>query len=186
MRSASAFDDEELCYQLSQGQMQAGAVLFERYQGPMYNFFIRQCRRQSLAEDLTQQVFERMLRYRQSYVPGMAFRSWLYQIARNVRHDNDKRERRYRSSEFVATERIRSTADVADDSLLKKEQNQQLQIALGKLKPEEREVLLLTRYQQLKYREVAEIYGITESAVKVRVHRAIKELRRLYFKLDPK
>ena len=70
---------------LADGELDAAAVLFRRYQVPLFNFFLRLGFAREMSEDLTQTVFERVIKYRESYREGMSFRTWVYQIARNVK-----------------------------------------------------------------------------------------------------
>jgi len=92
MQIAIKHTDEQLMEQVSQENLNALSVLFDRYQVPLYNFFYRQNYDGAFSEDLVQTVFERILKYRQSYVSGMTFRSWMYQIARNAKTDHYKKQ----------------------------------------------------------------------------------------------
>lgn len=183
MEQLSKASDEALMYRLSRGEMPCAAHLFERYHVRLYNFFLRLTADRSLSEDLTQTVFERLIRYRESYVEGSPFRSWIYQIARNARIDYFRKKRPV-ASDFSEADDPADPALSAGRQLEDREEQQRLHRALRKLPDEQREVLVLARFQQLKYREVAELMGTTEGAVKVRVHRAIKDLRDIYLKLE--
>ncbi len=183
MEQISKASDEALMYRLSQGELACAAHLFERYHVRLYNFFLRLTADRSLSEDLTQTVFERLIRYRESYVEGSAFRSWIYQIARNARIDYFRKKRPV-ASDFSGAETLAGVELPVSRQMEDREEQQRLHRALGKLPDEQREVLILARFQQLKYREVAELMGTTEGAVKVRVHRAIQELRDIYFKME--
>lgn len=183
MEQISKASDEALMHRLSQGEMSCAAHLFERYHRKLYNFFLRLTTDRSLSEDLTQTVFERLIRYRQSYVEGSSFRSWVYQIARNARIDYYKKKRPM-STDLSEEEVLPGSEVSASRRMEEREEQQRLHHALRKLSEDQREVLILARFQQLKYREVAELMGTTEGAVKVRVHRAIKELRDIYLKME--
>src|SRR6202011_3000036 len=80
--------DEELMLQVRDGAADMLGVLFDRYHGPLYGFYARLTGDRALSEDLVQEVFLRILKYRQSYRPGTPFRAWVYQIARNARIDH--------------------------------------------------------------------------------------------------
>ena len=175
--------DELLMVSVKEGQLDKMSVLFERYKKPMYAFFYRMSFSQSQSEDLTQNVFERVIRYRSSFKPQNSFKSWIYQIARNVRADY-YRQNKLKYSEEQSLQELQ----IASASFLEKmdyeEQLQNLEQALSKLNDEQREILLLTRFQKLKYAEVAQLMNCTEGAVKVKVHRAIQHLRKVFFKID--
>lgn len=181
MPGTSTLSDEDLMLQVQRNKLQQAAELFERYQVKLYNFFLYHRFDETTSEDLTQTVFERMIRYRQSYRSEASFRTWLYQIARNVRLDTLKSRQQAFSNDFTEVEQL---AVIEESVLEKQETNQNLHKAMRHLPDEYREVLVLTRFQQLKYAEVANLLNLTESAVKVRVHRAIKQLRENYFKIE--
>lgn len=183
MERASSVSDEALMKGLSEGQMSCAAQLFERYHLRIFNFFLRLTGNRTLSEDLTQTVFERLIRYRESYVGGRSFRSWIYQIARNVRID-EAVKRKQHMVVLKSPELKPESSAPASRQLEVREEEQRLHRAMGHLSDEQREVLVLTRFQQLKYKEVAQLLQTTEGAVKVRVHRAIKELRDIYIKME--
>lgn len=185
MKERTPTSDESLMESLSGGRLDCAAELFERYHGRLYNFFLRMTGDRPLSEDLTQSVFERLIRYRTSYVAGRSFRSWIYQIARNVRIDQ-LRKNHHLVSDYVDTETIGGGEAPVTRRLETREAEQRLHRALRLLPEEQREVLVLTRFQELKYREVAALLHCSEGAVKVRVHRAIKELRAVYQKMEGK
>ena len=76
----SKISDEDLMWQLSQGKLSYAGHLFERYHIRLYNFFLRWNRDGALSEDLTQSVFERLIRYRKTYKKGMSLKSWIFQL----------------------------------------------------------------------------------------------------------
>jgi len=92
--SAPTFSDEALMAQVQAGDLDQLTGLFERYHGPLFGFLARLANGdRDLAQDLTQNVFVRVLRYRASYQPGQAFRAWVYQLARHVWADHYQRQR---------------------------------------------------------------------------------------------
>lgn len=156
-------------------------ALFDRYQVSLYNFFLRLTSDKAASEDLTQNLFYRVIRYRQSFEPAHGtFRSWIYRMARNVHFDFCKQEQR-------APGRLADPGD-AEERLADgitgytEDQYQRLDDALAKLSPEQREILVLSRYQGLKYEEISRLKEISVPAIKVQVYRALKQLRAVYFK----
>lgn len=179
--AVQSLSDEQLMQALQQGDLNKAAILFERYQKWIYNFFLRLTADRSLSEDLSQTVFERMIRYKSSYKNGFSFKTWIFQIARNVRADYHKKNKQM-FDQLVPINELEQASVLADKEMELEEQQQQLYRSLNALPEDQREILILTRFQKLKYQEVAQLLDCTEGAVKVKVHRAIKSLRELFFK----
>src|SRR5262249_26468308 len=142
------------------------------YQTPLYNFYTKMTQDRALSEDLVQDVFLRILRYRQTYRPGTPFRAWVYQIARNARIDHARKARPEAPmlAEPAAPETGRDAAQQKQEAAL-------LQRAMMQLPEDKREILVLSRFQELKYEEIARMLGCEVGTVKVRVHRALQQLR---------
>ena len=164
---------------VKEGHLSELTALFERYQGSLYNFFYRLTLDRAASQDLTQNLFYRIIRYRQSYDPTQgSFRSWIYRMARNVHVDFCKQEQKVPGGKTDP-----STLEQPDEtSGFTQDQFQRLDEALARLAADHREVLVLSRYQGLKYEEIARIRGSSVAAVKVQVFRALRQLRALYFK----
>ena len=171
--------DEDVMLQVRDGEVHMLGVLFDRYQAPLFNFYSKMTQDRSVSEDLVQEVFLRILRYRQTYRPGTAFRSWMYQIARNTRIDQ---VRKVRPESPLTSEPLAPTR--ASDSAERQQEAQLLQRALMQLPEDKREILVLSRFQELKYDEIARLLGCETGAVKVRVHRALQQLREVYLTLE--
>lgn len=164
--------------QVRSGEAEMLGVLFDRYQTPLYNFYTKMTQDRPLSEDLVQDVFLRILRYRQTYRPGTPFRAWIYQIARNARVDA------MRKAKPEAPILAEPAAPAAADAAQQKQEAQLLQRALMQLPEDKREILILSRYQELKYEEIARLMGCEVGAVKVRVHRALQQLREAFRQLE--
>ena len=175
----NSLPDEDLMVQVREGVGEMLAVLFDRYQNPLFNFYCRLTGDRTASEDLVQDVFFRILKYRQSYRPGTPFRAWMYQIARNARQDYHRKH-----PLSLPFEPEMSPAIVAADIADSEQQAALLHKALLMLPEEKREVLLLSRFQELKYEEIARLLDCEVGTVKVRIHRALRELRMLFEKLS--
>jgi RNA polymerase sigma factor (sigma-70 family) len=151
------------------------ATLFERYHVALYRYLMQLTRDRTLSEDLVQEVFFRVLKYADSYNSNLSFRSWLYGMARNACFD--ARHKRGTEETGGEMEEIRSPEPVADELISRKQDAIHLQQALSKLPEEKREVLVLSRFHNLRYEEIARILHCEIGTVKVRVYRALKELR---------
>jgi RNA polymerase sigma-70 factor (ECF subfamily) len=181
MHRTPELSDEDCMTQLSTGKLDAAALLFQRYQRSLFNFFLRQGISAEASEDLVQNLFERVIKYRQTYRQGMPFRAWLYQIARNVQADWQRQGKRLPQQELDAGA---MELPEHNPSFEQEEDLHRMEKAMQKLAPEQLEILLLARYQRMKYAEVAELLGCSEGAVKLKVFRALQQLRSLYFKLE--
>src|ERR1700754_5170091 len=80
--------DEQIMEAVRNGDLQQASLLFDRYHKRIFNFLARMAMDRELAEDLTQNVFLRLIKYRTSYREGARFQSWIYQVARNVFSDH--------------------------------------------------------------------------------------------------
>ncbi len=171
--------DEDVMLQVRNGEVQMLSVLFDRYQAPLFNFYSKMTQDRTVSEDLVQEVFLRILRYRQTYRPGTQFRTWMYQIARNTRLDQ---VRKVRPESPILSEPIAPIS--LSDSAQQQQESHLLQRALMQLPEDKREILVLSRFQELKYEDIARLLGCEVGAVKVRVHRALQQLREIYLGLE--
>ncbi|UCH97540.1 MAG: sigma-70 family RNA polymerase sigma factor, partial [Candidatus Aminicenantes bacterium] len=152
------------------------AVLFERYHVKMYNYFLRLTGNKSVSEDLTQEVFLRILKYRDTFRHESKFTTWMYKIGRNVHIDYLRKYKEEMPLEEKWEEEI--AAESQPEQKTQEEQDMVfLHRALSQLTPAKKEVLVLSRFQGMKYQEISQLLGCSLSTVKVQVHRAIKDLR---------
>ncbi|WP_310396581.1 RNA polymerase sigma factor [Hymenobacter sp.] len=168
------------------GDVDRMGLLFERYHRPLFGFLYHMLGgRVEASEDLVQNVFYRMLKYRHTYTGAGEFRTWMYHLARNVLADYVKKNRHAAQHTDVAdlAEHL-GGGPRADEGLEHAQDVAQLHQALARLSPESREVLVLSRFQELKYGEIARVLNTTEGAVKVRVHRALNELKTTYLRIE--
>ncbi len=156
--------------------------LFERYHVPLFEFLARMTGDRTAAEDLVQDIFVRILKYRATFRDGGSFETWLYRIARNARADYFRQRTPVEPLEGEAFERPEPSPGPAL-RLIADRDRARLERALMLLPEDRRELLVLARYRDMKYERIAEILGIEVGAVKVRVHRAIRELRALFLQL---
>ena len=167
------------------GDVDRMGLLFERYHRPLFRFFYHMLGQAPASEDLVQTVFYRMLKYRHTYAADGEFRTWMYHLARNVLADEIKQNRHAAHHTDVAdlAEHF-GGGRPADADLEQTQDAAQLHQVLARLSPENREVLVLSRFQELKYAQIAQLLGTTEGAVKVRIHRAMHELKAIYQRLE--
>jgi RNA polymerase sigma factor (sigma-70 family) len=178
-RVMKAAPDEELMLEVRNGTGETLGVLFDRYHAPLYNFYSKLTGDRTLSEDLVQEVFLRILKYRQSYQPGTPFRAWIYQIARNARVDHYRK-----TPKHITVDPEMAPPVKPQDTAQENQEVELLHSALMQLPEEKREILLLSRFQELKYDEIAELLGCQLGTVKTRIHRAIQDLRQAYRGLE--
>lgn len=158
------------------------AILFERYHVKLYNFFFRLTGDAGLSEDLTQEVFLRILKYRETFRGESKFTTWMYQIGRNVHIDHIRKKR----PESPLDDQFHEEAapePLPDEAVSKEQDAVFLDKALNLLPAAKKEILVLSRFQGMKYKDISQLLGCSLSTVKVQVHRAIKDLRKTYLEL---
>jgi len=186
-----ALSDNSLMAKVRDGDLDRLGLLFERYKKPLYGFFYGLNRQQELSEDLVQNTFLRILKYRHLFrdeptrgLSGGDFRAWMFQIARNVNNDH------HRGNKIIAKEELEDWQDKLGHNenksteMLQADTHELLSMAMERLPLDKREVLLLSKYQEKKYHEIGEILGCSEGAVKVKVFRALQELKEVYKQLE--
>jgi len=164
--------DDALMCRVRSGDLQALAPLFSRHHAALFNFYLRTTASRAGSEDLVQDVFVRILKYRRTYRPGSRFLTWMYHIARNARRDFLRK----RQGEIEWDDAYMPPL-VTDDPAVSAQHRRWLGLALRRLPDDKREILVLSRFQGLRYEEIAELLSCDVRAVKVRIHRAVRELR---------
>jgi RNA polymerase sigma-70 factor (ECF subfamily) len=175
----SAEHDDRLMTAVREGDVSQLGVLFERHHRALFNFFLRLTGDRQASEDLVQDVFVRILKARGTYQPGTQFRTWMYQVARSAHIDRFRSRPREISADTEELAPV-SQAPLPGAGLEREQQAALLRRALAELPEDKREVLVLSRFQGLKYQEIGALLGCEEGAVKVRVFRAIRALREAY------
>ena len=175
--------DNQIMLKVRDGHLDQLSILFERYNKTLFNFFLRLTSNRAISEDLVQEVFLRMLKYRHTYRGDGKFINWMFHISRNAHVDFFKKQNRVQQFNESETEPISPDSN-PDERLEADQEVALLQAALTKLSLEKREVLVLSRFHNMKYEDIAQIQDCRVGTIKARVHRAIKELRAIYFELS--
>ncbi|MBE2213714.1 MAG: sigma-70 family RNA polymerase sigma factor [Opitutaceae bacterium] len=180
-----AIDDHTLMLRVREGDIPMLGELFQRHARPLYGFFVRLTGDRAGSDDMVQQVFHRILRYRHTYRDVGSFTGWMYIIARRVLADFQRHRAQHQPpAEEPALEQLADERTHAADAAEAGDQTALLHRALATLPEDVREVIVLARFQELPYEEVARILDISLSAVKTRIHRAMKDLRAAYFRIQ--
>ncbi len=163
-------------------------LLLHRYRTPLVNFLFRMVRNREQAEDLAQEVFLRVYRAREDYVPSAKFTTWLFRIATNLAL-NSVRDTRYQKLEtsidapVVDEEGDERPLDIPEKNpnieqhLVEEARRKMIRHAIDKLPEKQRAAVLLHKYQELDYTEIAKILSCSESALKSLLFRAYEALR---------
>jgi RNA polymerase sigma-70 factor (ECF subfamily) len=175
--------DNLLMEEVRGGKVEKLAILFERHHVALFNYFLRLTGNRPVSEDLVQEVFTRILKYRTTYRGEDRFAVWMYKIARNAHIDFLRRQKETvpLDDQFEETQ----SADLVPEEKVERQQEAALiSRALKRLSPKKQEVILLSRFQNLKYREIAELMECPVGTVKGMVHRAVQELGDIYKQLS--
>lgn len=173
--------DSSLMKLVQAGDTAQLALLFERHHLALFRYLLGLTGDRALSEDLVQEVFFRVIKYSRSYDTSLAFPVWLFGIGRNAYFDLHRKRRR--ELPHAPLSEIRSDAPMPEEMMTRKQDVQFLQEALRLLREDKREVLLLSRFQNLRYEDIARILECEVGTVKGRVYRALKELREKFCEL---
>ena len=186
MESLDTQTDERLMEALGDGEDEALAVLVKRYQNDVFRFCLHYLKGVETAKEMTQETYLRIYAARERFDVDRKFKPWMLCIARNLCLNELKRKKtvRMETLESYASyaredtgELLRSDQDGPMEVLMAKERKQALLRVLNELPDEAREVVVLRYFQGMSARDIAEIIGSTEGAVRTRMHRILKQLR---------
>lgn len=171
--------DEMLMLDWAAGDLSAFEALYGRHKGPLHRFLRRQLRDPALADELFQDVWQKVLAARGGWRPEAAFSTWLYRIAHNRLADHWRAARHRPAAPADAELRLEAIPDpeTPERTLSDFEQRRRLQRALDELPDEQREVVLLRLEQELTLEQIGEITGAGRETVKSRLRYAMDKLR---------
>ena len=174
-KDLQTFDDHHVMGQVKAGQIDKLGLLFEKYNKQLYHLFLWQTKDPPLSEDLVQEVFLRILKYRHSYRGEGQFKTWMFSIAHSARIDHFRRKKH-------PTLSIDEGAMIPDESpgpdrmTEQQDHSRMLWQALLRLSRNKREMLVMSRFESMKYEEIAKVVGCRVGTVKSTIHSALKEL----------
>lgn len=176
-------NETELMLQVKAGNLDCLAPLFERYKVKLFNFFRRMGNSTQQSEDLVQETFMRALAYRSSFQGDKGFSCWIYGIARNTSADCYRKNKSSLNNEELDEETLPVEETMVEQ--FSEQQKQELfEKSISALTPEHREVLLLSRFHQLKYDDIAQLLDCNINTLKSRIRTAISELKTRYNQLS--
>ena len=185
-----ARSDVQLMLDVKAGDERSFELLLQRYRTPLVNFLYRMVRAREEAEDLAQEVFLRVYRARKDYVPSAKFTTWLFRIATNLAL-NSVRDNRYQRMEVSLDAPVTVDAEDGDEKpldiaekhpnieqyLVEEARKKMIRHAIDLLPEKQRAAVLLHKYQELDYGDIAKILECSESALKSLLFRAYETLR---------
>jgi RNA polymerase sigma-70 factor, ECF subfamily len=184
---AEGYTDAEVMLRVKAGDESAFDYLVQKYRRPLVSFMYRMARNTAAAEDLAQEVFLRVYRSRQTYEASAKFTTWLYRIATNlaVNHARDTRHERPEVTVSLdePDEETGTTLDVADgtvtaeEALVRRERMLAIRSKVEALPERQKLAVIMHKYQQMDYKQIADVLKLSESATKSLLFRAYETLR---------
>jgi RNA polymerase sigma-70 factor (ECF subfamily) len=180
--------DVQLMLDVKAGDEASFDFLLQKYRAPLVNFLFRMVRDQATAEDLAQEVFLRVYRARKQYSPSAKFTTWMFRIATNLAL-NSVRDNRYRKMETsidapqsneeekAVTRDLPAREMRIDEHLLEQARVAMIRRAVESLPEKQRVAVLLHKYEEMDYSEIARVLECSESALKSLLFRAYETLR---------
>jgi len=170
--------DQELMRVVQGGDFSPASEIYDRYSARIYNFAFRFLKNAEAAEDATQEVFVKMMKHANQFQGDAKLSTWLFSITANWCRDYlRKADNKAKEAEDVLVT-LPSSEHSPERNLEARESEVRVQRALSALTPEQREAIVLSRYQGLSYAAIAQIAGCSEGAVKTRVFRAMETLKK--------
>jgi RNA polymerase sigma-70 factor, ECF subfamily len=182
---AAALDcDAELMVRVREGDGASFALLLEKHRGPVVHFLYRMVQNQAIAEELAQEVFLRVYRSRSTYEPTAKFTTWLFRIATHLAL-NSLRDRKNERLQMTLEDQSGDSAarEVSDSrpsieaALLREARMEEVRRAIAGLPEKQRAAVLMHKYQEMEYGQIASALSCSESAVKSLLFRAYETLR---------
>ena len=169
--------DRSLLERIASGDTSGAGELFERYAPALLRFAARLLSDRNTAEEVTQEVFVKVISRAHQYDGRAEVSSWLFAIAANACRDHRRRDRRATIVPLDAVPEPVHKGSGIEKILGDRQRREAVRRALSSLSDEQREALVLARYHGLAYAEIAEVLGISVGAVKTRIFRAVEALK---------
>jgi RNA polymerase sigma-70 factor, ECF subfamily len=175
--------DSELMLRVRDGDQRSFELLLEKHRGPMIHFLCRMVQNDAVAEELTQEVFLRVYKSRESYQPSAKFTTWLFRIATHLALNwiRDGRNEKAQTSLDKETDgpsrQVPDRRRTVEQELLYEAKLREVRQAIHSLPAKQRAAVMMHKYEEMEYAQIAGVIGCTESAVKSLLFRAYEALR---------
>ena len=183
--AAVALDlDAELMLRVKEGDEASFGLLLEKHRSSVVHFLFRMVQNHAVAEELAQEVFLRVYRSRATYEPTAKFTTWLFRIATHLALNslrdgkNDRaQERLDDASNNLPVRQVSDARPTVEQSMLYQARLEEVRVAIAMLPEKQRAAVLMHKYQEMEYSQIAKVLGCSESAVKSLLFRAYESLR---------
>jgi RNA polymerase sigma-70 factor (ECF subfamily) len=170
--------DAELMLRVKDGDTASFALLLERHRGPVIRFLYRMVQNQAVAEELAQETFLRVYRARASYEPAAKFTSWLFRIAMHLAVNSLRDGRVEKLQESLDEEtQLADRNPTIEQKLLSRAKLDEVRRAIAALPDKQRAAVLMHKYEEMDYKQIARVLNCSESAVKSLLFRAYETMR---------
>ena len=185
MEVAGALErDAQLMLRVREGDQTSFALLLERHRRPVVHFLYRMVQNQATSEELAQEVFLRVYRSRETYEPAAKFTTWLFRIAAHLALNNLRDRKKEKGHESLDeellggfTRQVEDQQPTVEQRMVNQDRLQEVRNAIAALPPKQRAAVLMHKYEELEYAQIAGALGCSESALKSLLFRAYETLR---------
>jgi len=185
MGAAAALDcDAELMLRVKDGDEASFGLLLDKYRASVSHFLYRMVQDQAVSEELAQEVFLRVYKSRETYEPTAKFTTWLFRIATHLalnwlRDEKNQRaqERLDQSNEDGPTREVADRAPSVEQQMVYEVKVEEVRRAVAALPDKQRAAVLMHKYEEMEYSQIAKVLSCSESAVKSLLFRAYETLR---------
>ena len=176
--------DAELMLRVKEGDGTSFGVLLEKHRASVIHFVYRLVQEQAIAEELAQEVFLRVYRSRSSYAPTAKFKTWLFRIATHLALNWLRDERHARGQERLddgpadlPARQISDRRPSVEQEMVREVKREEIRRAVAALPEKQRAAVLMHKYEEMEYTQIAKVLGCSDSAVKSLLFRAYETLR---------
>jgi len=162
------------------GETHLVGSLYERHKKSLFAYFYRCSNDRSVSEDMVQNVFMKVIKYKNQFKGHGEFNYWLFRIARHTWLDSiKKKDPMFRAAEIKNDHLESSYSTTAAHMMTQEDQIEKLKRALDIISPDKKDAIILSRYHGLDYKTIADMSDCTENAIKSRVMRGIMEIKKI-------
>jgi RNA polymerase sigma-70 factor (ECF subfamily) len=176
--------DAELMLRVKAGDDSSFAILLDRYRGPVIHFLYRMVQNHPVAEELAQEVFLRVYRSRATYEPAAKFTTWLFRIATHLALNwlrdgkHEKGQERLDDPDLASgSKEVADRGPSVEQNMLHRSRLEEIRRAIAALPEKQRAAVLMHKYEEMEYSQIAKVLNCSESAVKSLLFRAYESLR---------